>query len=340
MTLSQAVAKIKLLLKIAVVVFVILIAITLGRSIKDRIAPTPPPQPTVSFGKLPNILFPKSVTDSKITYSLNTITGDLPAFPNVVKVYKIVAKSPSFFALENAKNRVEQLGFTSPTIRLSEELYQWTDETLLSRRIVVNVRTFDFTLSSLFLSDPIVESAHNLPDEKTAIDIARSFLSNISSFPSDIDATTTKTSLFSIAQENLIPATSKSEAKIIRVDFFQKSVDGLPIYYQSPLNSNIYVLIAATKPPVVEASFYHRPISNESATYPIKTANQAFADLVKGNAYIAFNPSNSKTVSVSNVLLGFYLAKEGYDFLVPIFIFEGNNFFAYVPAITDQWIDK
>ena len=38
--------------------------------VKEAIFPTPPPKPTVSFGKLEPQIFPKNVTEQKLTYSI------------------------------------------------------------------------------------------------------------------------------------------------------------------------------------------------------------------------------------------------------------------------------
>lgn len=348
MTLSQLTRKARFILKLAGLALIILIAIRLGGYIKERIAPTPPPPPTVSFGKLPNIAFPKTTTNIVSAYSIDTITGTLPTFPDRARVYKIVSNAPNFLALDRAQNKLSKIGFTLPPIPLSQNLYLWSDKTPLARRIIFNIYSLDFILSSLFFSDPAVKSVKNLPDEKTAVNMAKTFFSQIS-FPEDIDTTKTKTSFFSIIDGSLTPTTSISSAQIIRVDFFQKDVNSLPIYYQSPLNSSIYILItgaplsgaSASEPQVVEASFSHKTISQEFATYPIKTVNQAYFELKNEKAYIASYFGNDKNVSIRKVFLAYYLGKGTQKFLMPLFIFEGDRgFFAYVSAVKDEWINN
>ena len=105
----------------------------------------------------------------------------------------------------------------------------------------------------------------------------------------------------------------------------------------SPIN----VLIGEVldQPEVVEANFIHQIPSDEYSTYPIKTSNLAFEELKKNKAYIASSPQNGK-ISIKNITLGYYIGEKEQDYLVPIIVFEGNGFEAFVSAVTDEWTNK
>lgn len=72
-----------------IVFLVIYFGIKIGKNINQKLHPTLPPGPTVSFGKLPPIKFPASAIDKKLTYSVDTLSGKLPIFPDRIKVLKI-----------------------------------------------------------------------------------------------------------------------------------------------------------------------------------------------------------------------------------------------------------
>ncbi len=92
---------------------------------------------------------------------------------------------------------------------------------------------------------------------------------------------------------------------------------------------------------IVDGHFFHQNISTKFSTYPLKTADQAFSELKDQKAYIASYYGNNNNVSIKNVFLAFYMEDAPQDYLMPIIIFEGDNgFFAYVSAITDEWINK
>ena len=127
----------------------------------------------------------------------------------------------------------------------------------------------------------------------------------------------------------------------MRVDFFQANIDNLPIFYDSDLTSTINLLVGKENDglKIVEAHYSHKNISDESSTYGIKTAAEAFLDIKQGKAYIAVKP-NTNNVSIKNAYLGYYLGNETRDFLMPVIVFQGDNFVAYVSAVTDEWISN
>ena len=348
LTLTIAVSQTKILLKwlgilLSILIFVIIIN-KFVIDIKERLSPTRPPPPTVAFGKLPPILFPRNATDKTLTYSLDTLTGLFPTLPDQIKVHKMVEIKPEFLALDRSRQKVARLGFKSKETQISESLYRWLDEASPSREITFNIFTHDFNLSSAFLSDPLsTQSPGNFSDENSVINASRKFLSTISSFPDDIDLTKTKTLLYSIKDFNLFPATSISNAKVIRVDFFQGNVSELPVYYPNYSTSTINLLVIALehKYLVVGANFHYQPISNESYTYPIKTASEAFEELKNQKAYIASYFNADANISIKNISLGYYIGTEKQNYLLPIVIFQGvNGFVAYVSAVRDEWISN
>jgi len=349
LTLGQASSLTKTIAKWTVgilgTVFLILIIFRVGSMIKEIISPTPPAPPTVTFGKLPQIKFPQNNTTSQFSYTIDTLTGALPVFSDRAKVYKMVPHRPDLLAFQKGQDKVSKVEFTSKGSLVSENIYQWTDDTSLSRKIVLNTLTSDFTLTSSFFTDQTILSGIHVPDQTTAMSLAGSFLSKMSSLPSDIDPAKTKTTLFSIRNGTLVPSTSFSDTQIIRVDFFQKDIDKTPIYYSNKVIPNISILVGGgeDEPQIVNADYIYQPISDESATYPIKTADEAFSQLQEGKAFILsdVNNTSSNNISISNILLGYYVGKDRQDFLMPIIVFEGdNNFVAYLSAVKDEWINN
>lgn len=329
------------------VVAIVLVAggLRVGAQIKEYFFPTPLPPPTVKFGKLPSIAFPDNATNPPVggfTYRLNTLSGQLPSLPTQTRVYKIVNPEPNLLALQRSQERVSKIGFDSSPIRISNTLYQWTSQNAPPKKLLLDIISLNFSLSSDFVSDQDILSARNLPDENGAIETAKNFFSNIS-FPDDIDTQKTKATLLSIEGQELVPATSFSKTQIIRVDFFQKDVDKLPLYYPKPKNSIMYVLIAAGsfEPQIVEAKFFHHSISEISSTYPIKTAEEALSELKNKKAYIASYFGSEANIAIKDISLGYYLSDEEQNYLLPVIVFEGNNgFFAYVEALKDEWREK
>ncbi len=347
LTLNQATSLTKKIAKWSAIIvgsiIVLLILIRVGIILKEIIAPTPLPPPTVSFGKLPFIEFPKSSLTQQSNYSIDTVSGSLPKFPDRTKVFKIERPNPDLLALEKTGEKVAQAGFSSSPARVLENTYQWADlQNPTLRKINVDIFTLQFSVSSAFLSNQAVIQGLNLPDPNRAKTVAQDLLSSLSFLYDDLDLGKTKTNLFSINNSTLVLATSVSTAQIIEIDFFQKDIDKLPVVYPKTNNStmNIFVGGGENQPQVVKGDFFHQNISSESATYPIKTASDALSQLENGNAYI-LSPLNNKNVSIKNVYLGYYMSDKKQNFLMPVIVFEGDNgFIAYVSGVKDEWINK
>lgn len=306
--------------------------------------PTPPPPPTVSFGKLPTISFPQRQIDpTKFTYSLETLSGDLPSFSDRVSVYDIEQPQPNLVALSTISNILSKAGFTGTPQQISQSVYKWTNTDTLPKTISADIVTDNFSLTSDFLTNQDVLQSNNIPDQNGAISLATTFLQNLSLFPGDIDTSKTKATLLSISNGQLVPATSLSSTQVIRVDFFQSDVNRLPIFYPNATYSTMYLFTAGgtSQGQVVAGHFVHQQLGTNQATYPIITAQQAFDELKKGNAYISSYDGTASTITIRNVVLGYYLGNTQQQYLMPIIIFEGDNgFYAYVPALTHAWIQK
>lgn len=342
-SLSKVRSETRFILKWGSILAILFLVVYLGTVIKEKISPSPNPPPTVSFGKLNQIEFPPSREKEGFKYTIDTLTGKLPEFPDRTKIYKFSPGRVDFLSLEKAKEKVSVLGFKNKESFIAENTYEWIEREPLLRKISYNILSSDFVFSTSFLTDPIVESGTNLPTDDEAIGIAKRFFESQSSFPKDIDETKTKIALFSIKNYTLIPADEIQKAKIIRIDFFQKDIDGLPIYYPNFMFSTINALIAGGQnaPQVVEASFSYHYISNDSATYPIKSSSQAFEELKREKAIIISYSGKTTDILIKNVFLAYYLDQKNQKHLMPIIVFEGNDdFVAYVSAVKDEWINN
>lgn len=348
-TLSDASYETRQILKwggiIIAAIVVLLLIFRVFLIIKNIVAPSPPPKPEVAFGKLQPQSFPQNATGQTLTYNLYTLSGSLPNFPDQVKVYKMQPVRPDLLAVNTFEGKATSIGFLAGSKAISDNLFQWqSDPNLpgLKRTISFNVVNHDFTITSDYMSDPDVLAANNLPGQTQAISMATDMLTNMQELSDDLDQSKTKANLFSIQNNSLSTASSLSDAQIVEVDFYQQDVNQLPIYYENPNSSNISILIAGgtNQAQIVGARYIHQQVSNQGFTYPIKTAQQAYDDLKKQKAYIAAYSGQSAKITITNVFLAYYIGSQSQDFLMPIFVFQGNEgFYAYVPAVTDEWIN-
>lgn len=350
LTLSNASKSTKEILKwaalIIAAIILLIMAIRLVVFGKNLFFPSPPPKPDVSFGKLQQQAFPQGLIDKDLKYTVNTLTGELPSAPSQTKVFRMQTIQPDLLALKRFDQQVKNIGFESGYKALSDKVFEWNSNPNLSnldRRLRINIVTYGFTIISAFTSDETILSAKDLPSEERAKTIAQSVLENMQSLPSDIDLSKTKTNLFSIKNGALSKATSLSNTQVIGVDFVQGDINKLPIFYENPSSSNISVFIGAggNQGQVVAANYSYQKVSEVSSTYPIKNTKEAFDDLKSGKGVITSYSGGSSNILINNVFLAYYIGNQPQDFLMPIYVFAGNDdFYAYVEAVTDEWINR
>lgn len=347
LTLTNAAKETKLVLIIGAsiigIILALLILIRVGGAIKNIISPPPPPEPTATFGKLPPIAFKKNATSKELIYSLNTVSGALPEFKNIEKVYAMSIPKADILALEKAQAKVEKLDFAGSPSAISDRIYQWTILSPFQKTLSLDILTGDIKFISSYIDNELVIAANNLPEGKEAKAVSKGFLETLEAFPSDIDEDKSKISLFTIKNYVLLPSTSLSNAHLVRVDYFQKNKNDLPIYYPEGHTSPINVTLAGGEDAsqVVDANYFYQRPSDKSETYPLKTAEEAFQELKDQKAYIASYFSQSDEVTINKVFLAYYIGEEKQAYLMPIVVFEGSDgFIAYVSAVKDEWINK
>ncbi len=348
-----------------------------GFFVKNIIAPSKADPPTVTYDKLPPIPFPEDATQLNLTYQENTVEGSLPTnFPDRMVVYPIIQEMGGLLSLDSAREKVAAIGYRSsinqdaPEKKLEDEKYEWVNERGMGEKITFNIVTFDFSVTSSYLTNLTVRGARSLSDQTNAIGIARDFVSDLGLLSEDIDLSKTQNPapsvryftyprLFTISGAGLVPTTSLSTAQIIRVDFYQKDIEhemntgdknsptlkqSLPILYPNPPYSTMNFLIGSSGngADVLSANFTYKMIdfsAQEQATYPIKTAKEAYEELQSGGGYIASYTGVQEEVLIDKVYLGYYLGEEDQEYLMPIIVFEGSdNFFGYVSAVRDDQI--
>lgn len=312
--------------------------------------PSPPEKPTLYFGKLTYPAFPKSITDKIPTYSINTITGDLPKLPAVAKINRIETPKPDLLSLKKVGERVASAGFSNGPVKISNVLYDWTNDNsntseVLRKRIRVNILNYNFNATADPFSDPNIVAGKNMPNKEEAIKLAESFLKKTDYLTEDgdIDLTKTQTKIYSLLNNGFSEASSISNAQVIQVNFFQKDIDDIPIVYKKPDQTNIDVLVTGGnfQPQILGANYIHHNISDISSTYPILSSEDAFHELKKGNAYIASYHGVESNIVITKAYLAYYFSDQDQQYTMPVIVFEGNEgFFAYVRAVKDEWVNK
>lgn len=310
-----------------------------GIKIYRHFYPTPPPPPTVKFNKLPALPLPEKQTPEGMSYILETPNGELPVFSTQAKVYFMPKLSPYFGSLDKTKNVAENLGFSNPTAE-SETVYKFTNEKVPAE-LKINIVTGTFSLSYNLSSDasPLERRP---PAPEIAASKIKAFLERGGLMPEDLTGPV-KPEFIKVENQQLISAISLSDANLVKINFFRKGFDDLPSLTVNPDQGNIWFMVSGAtekEKEIVAGEFHHFPVEeSNNSTYPIKTSQIAWEELMQGKAYIAKIPGGeAKNITVRRVYLAYFDPPTPIDFYQPIVVFEGDGgFVAYVPAVTAEY---
>lgn len=305
--------------------------------------PSPPPKPTVAYGKLPKLNFPARPNLPPITLKPETISGSLPKLSDQAKVFFMPQPSDNLLARDRAKAWAKQLGFLKEPEKNETNVLIYTTETSPKTTLEINILTRNFKLLYDWKNDLEMPYTGTLLGEAQAIAMAKSFLQQKQVENSnDLLLGPAEAIYLQYENGNLVKPISLSEANFVRVNLFRNNIDDLRILPPNPKEANVSFLISPTesKKGIIEVKFINFSISLENyATYPLKDVNTAWTQLASGKGFIANLGNNPDgKVIVRNAYLAYFDNEEPQSFLQPIIVFEGDNdFYAYVPAVSDSW---
>lgn len=310
---------------------------------KSKVPPFEP-KPDVKFNLLPKPQLEESLADSsKYSYELVTKTGNLPTdIPKLFKVYFIPKLGTTLLAPAKAKELAEKFNFDQGPQIISSSSYAFTDENDGAINIDLETGNFNFSRkvatesasasSDLTSQDPILPDQAQLAEEFKQYLLSKDLLSEILkngrtkivySQGSQQDSNYATISLW---QDDI--KDGDKTYPIVTAKFTEGLIKAQVTKYQDELNRylGLNYIIWTTDPTSV-------------ATYPIKAVANAYRELQEGKGTVVIKP-DSKQISISNVYLAYLVSEEYTQYLQPVFVFEGDNFAALIPAITDQYLEK
>jgi hypothetical protein len=217
------------------------------------------------------------------------------------------------------------------------------------QKIDIDIRNGNFTYESLYKNQGSLFETAIIPEENKILQTAQAFLSQMNRYPDDFAKGT-----YNIIYQNYNPATdiftevtTVQEANVVEVDFFPPDIDGFPLVVPKYYNSQNYVVMVFQdhggtpdgKIIKAQVKYIDRDLT-ESASYPVKTGDEAWKEFTDGKAAIvSAGPNTGTTITIKEMFLGYYDPEEYQEFLQPVYVFLGDNdFAAYVPAIAKQYM--
>lgn len=348
MTLTQAAILVRKVvfwvLVIAVLLLFLRITVSVSTGIFRAFFPKPTPPPSVAFGKLTPYDFGQNqVQDSGgVTFQIQTIEGDLPDLGDRATVFKVEDKPASILFGELARQLARKIGFFENPEIINDRTYQFLDSNLVGRELEMDVISGNFKFKNNLNLYPELLGILGGLEKEEAIRIASNFLSQLGKFSKDFGNDKTTITPLKIEGGRLTAASSLAEAQIVRVGFgrsnFSENLPVLPLDAEKP---NVYVDVTPLREPekqIFAAQYFYYPAdAGKLATYPIKQTQTAFEEL-KNGAGILVGVKKSEMI-IRRVYLGYLETAAPMKFFTPVYVFEGDNFTAFVAAIGAEWFE-
>ncbi len=347
MTLTEAAQGFKRLLRVGIIALIIILIIRVAWGITDNYLaskkpPPPPPAPTVLFGKLSIPKFVESTKSANFTFTIDTLNGKLPEASSTAKVYSYVKSTTSFGSSQKAKTLAKNLRFSSPPTLTSPIDYHFNDPALLARILTVNIVTGNFTLRYDVSTDTKVLAEKNLLNQLSAEGEFRNLLQSLGVWQNDLTGTTVFR-LLKFIGNNFAATNSASEANAVFIGLNRQNVNNMPIVADRIDEPSVWAIMSGSPLPdkrFLEVHYAFREINQDDfATYPLKSVASAWQELVDGKATITQASKQSGGVAIKDIYLAYFDGASAKDYLEPIFVFGGEGFTAYLPAITSQWLE-
>lgn len=302
--------------------------------------------PTHAFGKLPKLAFPQpeSSPSSQLTFTLQTISGNLPEQPAASRVYFMPKQAPNLLAISKTQEFAKRLDLDTTPIQETRTVYRFNDLQTPLRRLRYDIVSDNFILRYSYEQDIGVFSGV-LNDAEKIKEEARLYLENLSLYLEDFKNGEQKVTYLKLVGNLLVPVPNISQLNAMRVDFFRGPINKLPLMTPVPTDGQVQILFSPSqdaKRKILEVIYTYWPVDQDTfATYSLRTVNQAWQELQSGSGYIAQYPTNGEMLAtIRNVSMAYYDTYDPQTYLQPIYVFEGDHDFkAYVPAVSSEWIE-
>jgi len=303
--------------------------------------PPAPAAPTMDFGLLPAVIFPKENGRPKMTLELPT--GVIPEFPDRMSVYYAPTKRSGFLDAQKAIDTARSLGFTfNPDIR-SEINYVWTNQDPLSSRLQMDIVSGHFVMTRVWQNNPALLSLTNFASNRQVVDDVTNFLRKADLVPNDVTAGPLPAYLKAVSGK-LVPTISLSEADFVQIDFFRNNYEGYPFYRPEPDYGLVRAIVSGSRDQadkIIGLDYNYTNVDYlKMGTYPLKTGEVAWQEFSNGGGLVTDKSPKTGSIAIRRILLGYY-DSPSQSYAMPIYIFLGDRgFVGYVSAVGDSVLRK
>jgi len=210
------------------------------------------------------------------------------------------------------------------------------------RKLEIDLTNFNFTYKYEMKKDPELLTKVRMIPESDIKNKAIEFLKSMGKYAEELAQGKINVIYINYDQSTDTSTIVKrpQEANLVEVDFFRADFGDTSVATPTFFNSQNYVMFIPEEIDykLVGAQVIFFEKSNDlTGIYALKTGEEAWQDLVAGNGYVVYNEGNKKKVIIRKMELRYYDPDVYQQTIQPIFVFLGDNFAAYVPALSETY---
>jgi len=286
-----------------------------------------------------------TVTDSQgIKFTLDTPEGSPIVASEAATVYYVPPMSGKIENKSKAESMVGKsyFGFDKTMqkkVDSKNNKYVFSDT---MRKLEIDLTNFNFTYKYEMKKDANLFAKSKMISKKDLEDKATEFLKTMGKYPEELAQGQVNVIYIDYDQVSDTSTIVKrpQDANLVEVDFFRSSFGDTQIATPTFFNSQNYVMLIPeeTDYKLVAAQVRFFEKSNDLVgNYALKTGAEAWEELTAGNGSVVFNEGEKKTATIRKMQLRYYDPEVYQQTIQPVFVFLGDNFAAYVPALKESY---
>ncbi|OGK61788.1 hypothetical protein A3I56_00500 [Candidatus Roizmanbacteria bacterium RIFCSPLOWO2_02_FULL_43_10] len=280
---------------------------------------------------------------SSFTLTMENIEGRPTTATSAANVYFIPQARTRFGYQQTTTYMARAVGFDTETQQYTiNGLEAQYDDGI--RKLKIDITNFNFTFETDLQQIDEIFSTATIPQENTIREQARAFMRQMNKY--DENFAQGKDNViylrYDLATQDFIVVQNPQEANVVEVDFFQPDVNGYPVMSPKYFNSQNYVTFVFRPEGnlVIKAQVTSFPKDySTGGAYPLKTGDRAFEELLNRKGIIVSPAKGSSHIVIRDMFVGYYDPEVYFPYLMPVYVFLGDNgFAAYVSAVDPTYI--
>jgi len=296
------------------------------------------------FGNIKKPFVKEASSSGGLSFTLDTVEGQPVTASEAAKVYFLPASTTRFGYREKIYLIAKTLGFDTALIkhRLIDKGAVFADS---RQKVSIDITNFNFSYQYNFENDPKVFENTIIPSQTEITNKSIDFLKNVGRYPDELAKGKTNIIYLTYDQKNrtFTPVERPQEANTIEIDFYRPDIDGFPIISPTYFNSQNYVIMVfydgGMKVLRSQIKFFEKSEA-QIGTYPLKAGDEAWSELKEGKGIMVTDAKNQIDISIKKMFLGYLDPSVYQDYLQPVYVFLGENFVAYIPAVANKFLTE